>query len=270
MEIEIYDCKCCSFVTDVKFNFKRHLKSNKHILKSQIENKNQIKNLNTPIPFLNAFHCEYCNKEFTMKNSMIRHMNERCKENKNKDLTKLVKKMNKESKKDKKTIEILQKQIDKMGPKVEININTTNIQNNIILAYRETDTTHLIENDYVNAIKKVNMSINYLIEKIHFNPEKPENMNIYISNIKNKYLMLFENGTWKMKTRRKEIERLIEDKEDLINEWIENNKNKHPELKPKIQRYINNKNDKDDPSIDFIKDEVELLLYNKKNMITNG
>jgi hypothetical protein len=89
-----------------------------------------------------------------MKNSMIRHMNERCKENKNKDLTKLVKKMNKESKKDKKTIEILQKKIDKMGPKVEININTTNIQNNIILAYRETDTTHLIENDYVNAIKK--------------------------------------------------------------------------------------------------------------------
>jgi hypothetical protein len=113
------------------------------------------------------------------------------------------------------------------------------------------------------------MSINYLIEKIHFNPEKPENMNIYISNIKNKYLMLFENGTWKMKTRRKEIERLIEDKEDLINEWIKNNKNKHPELKPKIQRYINNKNDKDDPSIDFIKDEVELLLYNKKNMIEN-
>ena len=66
---------------------------------------------------------------------MIRHMNERCKENKDKDLTKLVKLMNKERKEDKEQIANLQKQIDKLSSKLQININTTNIQNNFILSY---------------------------------------------------------------------------------------------------------------------------------------
>ena len=205
--MEIYDCKCCSFVTDVKFNFKRHLKSNKHILKTknQTDAENKIKNT---LSSQNVFNCEYCNKVFTMKNSMVRHMNERCKENKDKDLTKLVKLMNKERKEDKEQIANLQKQIDKLSSKLQININTTNIQNNFILSYKDTDTSHLTDKDYESAINKVNNSIKYLIEKIHFNPEKPENMNIFIPNLKNKYLMLFENGSWQTKSRKEEIDTL--------------------------------------------------------------
>jgi hypothetical protein len=34
--------------------------------------------------------------------------------------------------------------------------------------------------DYINSIKKMNFCVKYLIEKVHFNPDKPENMNIYI------------------------------------------------------------------------------------------
>jgi hypothetical protein len=263
--MEIYDCKCCSFVTDVKFNFKRHLKSNKHILKTKSD-ENKIKNNSLSC----TFYCEYCNKEFTMKNSMIRHMNERCKENKDKDLTKLVKLMNKERKQDKEQIANLQKQIDKLSCKLEININTTNIQNNYILSYKDTDTSHLTDTDYIAAINKVNHSIKYLIEKIHFNPEKPENMNIYIPNLKNKYLMLFENGEWQTKIRKDELDTLKTRKEDLLNEWFEKNKDEHPDLKVKFKRYIENTDETNsENSIEYINEQLELLLYNKKNMITN-
>ena len=263
--MEIYDCKCCSFVTDIKFNFKRHLKSNKHISKIKIDTQN-IKNHSVQL----EFKCEYCNKAFTMKNSMIRHMNERCKENKDKDLTKLVKLLNKERKEDKEQILNLQKQIDKLSGKLEININTTNIQNNFILSYDKTDTSHLTDKDFESAINKVNNSIKYLIEKIHFNPEKPENMNIYIPNLKNKYLMLFENGEWHTKIRKDEIDLLKTQKEDLINEWYEKNKVQDPKLKSNFQRYIENTDETNDKnSIEYINEQLELLLYNKKHLIKN-
>ena len=57
--------------------------------------------------------------------------------------------------------------------------NTVNIQN-IILPYKDTDLSHLTDKDYVNSIKQVNFRVKDFIEKVHFNPEKPENMNIYI------------------------------------------------------------------------------------------
>ena len=268
--MEVYDCKCCSFVTDIKFNFKRHLKSNKHISKTklQIDNENKLKNIvSTQV----IFNCEYCNKVFTMKNSMIRHMNERCKENKDKDLTKLVKLMNKERKEDKEQIANLQKQIDKLSSKLQININTTNIQNNFILSYKDTDTSHLTDKDYESAINKVNNSIKYLIEKIHFNPEKPENMNIFIPNLKNKYLMLFENGSWQTKSRKDEIDTLKMRKEGLLNEWFQANKDNDPKLKKLFERYINNADkDNSDNCIDDINKTIELALYNNKHLIKNN
>jgi len=51
-----------------------------------------------------------------------------------------------------------------------------------------------------------------MIEKIHFNPSKPENMNIYISNKKDKYLIIYEDGNWNIKQENDEINSLYESK----------------------------------------------------------
>ena len=39
-------------------------------------------------------------------------------------------------------------------------------------------------------------SIPKLIQAIHFNPEKPENHNVYIPNIKNSYAMVWNGDKW--------------------------------------------------------------------------
>jgi hypothetical protein len=45
---------------------------------------------------------------------------------------------------------------------------STNIQNNIqLLAYKDTDVSHLTQKDYESCIKKVNYCVMRLIEKIH-------------------------------------------------------------------------------------------------------
>jgi hypothetical protein len=40
-----------------------------------------------------------------------------------------------------------------------------------------------------------------LIEKVHFDVNKPQNHNIYISNLKNKYIMIYDGNKWECKDR---------------------------------------------------------------------
>jgi hypothetical protein len=103
-----------------------------------------------------------------------------------------------------------------------------------------------------------------LIEKVHFNPEKPENMNIYISNLKDKYMMVYEAGAWNIKNK-DVIESIYNDKELMLEEWLDEEQHKHPELKEKFVKYLNNK--ENDETLNMIKDEIKLMMYNKtKNM----
>ena len=165
-----------------------------------------------------------------------------------------------------KELDTKQKQIDKLINKLEININTTHIQNNItLLAYKDTDISHLTDNDYSSCIKQVNFCVKKLIEKIHFNPAKPENMNFYISNLKDKYLMVYD-GNWNIKNKN-ELDYMYDEKEMMLEQWLSEEQHKYPDLKEKFDRYLHNK--EDDDTLNMIKDEIKLMLYNKKGMIQN-
>ena len=267
----VYECIHCEFTTLIKSHLDRHNKTNKHILiLNKIQHKPSIvTNTNTNI-------CKYCSKEFKHMQSMYRHIKYTCKQNKDEDIKELVRLMNlrldqkdKELEFHKKQLETQEKQIEKLMGKLQIQniVNGNIIQNNIqLLPYRETDYSHLTEKDYISAIKKVNFCVKHLIEKIHFNPSKPENMNIYISNLKDKYMMMYQDGNWTI-LHKTEIERVYDDKEMLIEDWVDKEQHKYPELKDKFLRYINNK--EDDDTLNMIKDEIKLMLYNKKTMIEN-
>jgi len=204
---------------------------------------------------------------------MYRHIKYTCTKNKDEDVKELVRLMNLQMEQKEREL-ILQKEqnesqkklIDKLMCKLEINgsFNTT-INNNIsLLAYKESDTSHLTDKDYISCIKQVNFCVKKLIEKVHFNPEKPENMNIYISNLKDKYMMVYEAGAWNIKNK-DVIESIYNDKELMLEEWLDEEQHKHPELKEKFVKYLNNK--ENDETLNMIKDEIKLMMYNKtKNM----
>ena len=243
-----YVCKACEYKTTNVANYKKHLETKKH--KSLVD---------TP------HVCKYCDKEFKFRQSMYRHIKYTCTKNNDEDLKELVRLLNQDKKELEKQVENQQKQIDKLACKLEIKgVNgsfntTTNIQNNItLLPYRGSDLSHLTDDDYKKCIKKVNHCVKTLIEKIHFNPEKPENMNIYISNMKDKYLMIFDGSNWNLANKKDEINRLYEDKEMLLEEWLDTNPD--AELKGKFVRYLKHK-DIEDCLLQF-KDDVKLMLYN--------
>ena len=140
-----------------------------------------------------------------------------------------------------------------------------------MLNYKETDTSHLTENDYVKCLEHYNFCVPHLIRKIHFNPKKPENHNIYISNLKNSYVMIYMNNKWKVKNRDETISRMIDDKqiilEKKIQEWVESGK-QYPKVMAKFSRYIDKR--EEDDVINAIKEDIKLMLYNNRNMIIDN
>ena len=255
--MEKFECKMCDFSTRVKCNFNRHLSTEKH--KKNILNAPKMP-VNAPKMPINApirseivprnpLACVHCDKVFTHKPSMQRHMNHRCKKNKQLNLIK----------QQQKTIEIQQQQLLAQRPQT-INNNTTNntvnIQNNTyILPYKDTDTSHLTTKDYAFCVKQPD-GVKRLIEKIHFNPMKPENQNLTITNLTDKYMMVYDGSQWK-KVMKSELNKIYNHKESLLEEWVEQD----PVLREKFYEYI--KTERKDVQLQRIED-IKLMMYNQK------
>ena len=218
----------------------------------------------------NNYYCSYCNKYFKHRQSLSKHLKNRCKEKEiddayKNDMLELVNRLNDQlNKKD--------KQIEDLIKKVGITQNIqNNIQNNIkILAYKNTDISHLTDQDYLKCISHSNFCVPQLIKKIHFDPEKPENHNIYISNIRNRYIMTYDGKKWNLNNQDETIDDLIDTNEFFIEqkleEWIENGK-AYPEIMKKFNRYLEKK--EQDDILNKIKDEIKLLLYNNRKVVND-
>jgi hypothetical protein len=219
--------------------------------------------------------CKYCGKQYKHKQSVIKHIKYSCTQNKDEDIKELVRLMNiqlqnkeKELKHRDKQIESLAKQIEKLSSKLEIHgsFNTINNFNQItLLAYKDSDISHLTTEDYRSCYKKVNHCVKTLIEKVHFNPAKPENMNIRISNLKDKYFMKYDGNNWNTELKESALDDLYDDKEILLEEWL--NSNPDPILKEKFNRYLENK--EKDECINRLKEDIKIMIYNKRTL-TNG
>ena len=235
------------------------------------------------------YNCYFCNKSYSTNSNLNKHL-KKCQEKDidlqfKKDMLDLVNKLNsqlseqkdqltKQQEEFKKQLEKRDQQIDILIKKTGMNISnstiTQNIQQNIkLLAYKNTDISHLTDQDYLKCINHSNFCVPHLIQKIHFNPEKPENHNIFISNIKNKYIMTYDGKKWNLNNQDETINDLIDSNEFVLEqkleEWIENGKD-FPEIMNKFNRYLEKK--ENDDIINKIKEEIKFILFNNRKMIS--
>jgi len=179
-----YTCEYCNFNTKKKYNYDKHLLSNKHKL---VESKSLVslsKSVVSPtlvevsqklakssIEISNLFKCKYCDKGYKHGSSLSKHIKYSCNKNKTENLTEKVRLLILQLEYKDKQLETQAKQIDKLIEKLEINTYNTNSNNTInnininLLNYK--DTSHLINVDY----KKKFLD---LIEIFHFNSEENE------------------------------------------------------------------------------------------------
>ena len=278
-----YHCECCKYTTKQKGHYDKHLQTKKHHKISQ--------NIAKFSPDLakfspkNEFKCKYCDRTFKHQSSLSKHIKYSCKKNDDEDLKELVRLLNLQLKEQqensKNQISMMQKQINLLTKKLQIqkitnSNNTTNINNhntmnnnqvyNIqLLNFNNTDYSHLTDKDYIKCINDVNHCIKSLICKVHFDPAKPENHNIYISNLKNKYVMMYRNNNWDVVDRKKTIDDMYDYNQLAIEEWYDQYKDKYPKIVKSFERYLSNISQ--DDTLNDVKELITQLLYNKRHII---
>ena len=242
----------------------------KRIFSSQRNYENHItKNI-----CLNGYNnCKYCNRKFTAHNSMYRHIKYTCKIKKKQDLQKedilerLIK-LEEENKKLKQKINIIEKQ--KINKTVNnITNNGTIINNNITLvAYGSEDLSKLDKKEILRVLQNGYDSTLRLTETLHFNPNYPEYHNIYITNMKDKYAMIYDGKMWELTIKEELINRIYDDKKNYIEENIEDFiESLSISQKRALDRWIDT--DEDNKKIKQLKERIKLLLYTSREIPLN-
>lgn len=244
--------------------------------------------------------CRYCTNVFASKSTMYRHMRNSCKIKKQTDEEKdgiykqLIELQDKYQDLEKKLSDIQNgtlmptdnklacskkkgivvnntKNIDNKINVEKMNINMgTVINNNITLvAYGNEDISKLDRSEILKVLQNGYDSTLKLTESVHFNPKYPEYHNIYISNMKDKYAMMFDGKSWTLTMKDELINRIYDDKKNYIEENINDFFASLSDSRKKaLERWLETVDE--DKRIRKIKDEIRLLLYNKRDVVINS
>lgn len=278
----------CSKKTELNQN-KPNCVENVENVENQNQSANQpnfIINSETLNYYLNDNKCVYCKSEFSCKQSVLRHLKDRCKEKKKIENEKNVifnrlKATEEENivlKKEMAEIKMLLINNPNNKGTIYNNTDNTNTHNNIhnennfqqnitLISYGKEDIGQIDPKLIQKSANKVYAAPLYITDALHFNDKFPEYHNIYIPSMKEKYAMKYFDGRWNLVDRDNLIDEIYEDKKILVEEnlskFVENlTENKRRRLEEWIESETN---DKAEGTIK-IKEEIKLLLYNKRHM----
>ena len=152
--------------------------------------------------------------------------------------------------------------------KIQNNTINNNINNIKIIAYGKEDLSHIQEKDYKLILNKGFKSVPALMDSIHFNQNKPENHNIYISNMRDNHVLIYNGAEWQLKERNDILQEIVYNKTDILNEKFDELVAQLDEATVrKFRRFLDQKDD--DNVIDNIKKDLKLMMYNKRKVVEN-
>jgi hypothetical protein len=125
--------------------------------------------------------------------------------------------------------------------------------------------TKLDRNEILRVLKVGYDSTIRLTETLHFNPKYPEFHNIYITNMKDKYAMIYDGNKWTLTIKNDLIDRIYDDKKSYIEENVDDFvESLNGSQRRALDRWANT--DEKDKKIRKLKERIKLLLYNLRNM----
>jgi hypothetical protein len=234
-------CKDCSCSFKRKLNYDYHLNTAKH--------KNRISKQNKP-----SFLCSICNKTFLHSSSLSRHKTN-CKENPEKeepvitnprmDLAAEIQELHRMLE------EIQRSRIEEiMKNENKVNVN----------CFGDEDLDYITHNDILDCMNNINVSIPLLLEKIHFDPEHPENNNVQIPNKKLPHARFVNSRSqWEYNYKNNTLHSMIENAYNILCDTFEE---KQHELDVNTQQNFRDFQEiyRHKRTIRDIKNRVELLI----------
>ena len=162
-------------------------------------------------------------------------------------------------------IEKLIECVTKQKSKSTVTFNKKNTVHVHLNAHHATDFSHITDKDYYRIMNHAVGAIREFVCKAHFDPAVPQNNNIYISNLRNNHVMLFDGKNWNIQDRDSALELLIDRSEftmeQKLEEWIESQQY-YPDVMKRFQLYLDHK--EEDEVRNNIKEQIKMVLYNKR------
>uniref|UniRef100_A0A6C0IWA6 C2H2-type domain-containing protein n=1 Tax=viral metagenome TaxID=1070528 RepID=A0A6C0IWA6_9ZZZZ len=265
-------------VNSVNTNVNNSVNTNVNNVNTNVNSVNtNVNSVNTNVNSVNTnvnsgYNCKFCNKVFKHRQSRHLHEKKYCKL-KNKVLSSNEEKLllrieNIEKEKDtmRKELEIL---LERGGNNNNINSNNkVNMQQNIYVNNYGQENLDYITRQYLNSLLKIPFSsIKNLVEKIHFNPEHPENHNVKIPNRKERYAVVYKNGNWEFRNKKDVIESLVDNSYNMIDLHFDGNKIILEDVKKKNFIEFQEKYESENKLKKDIELEIEMDILNKQNKL---
>ena len=247
---------------------------NRHILSTR--HKRNDSNMRTGT----TCHVCCCGKQFTQTSNLSRHR-KNCNSYKNVETTSDSKSQTNP------TNQILcivnenremKEQIRTLRNRIEVLIDSRNTTNNHIQTQNNIETQNVI---VVNSFGNENTEyltdqiisrliqtgpftcLPKIIERIHFDPEHPENHNIKVTNQKNNYAKIVKDNKWVTANKKQAIDTMIQNGYGLLEEKYQDNKDTISEFKQeRFEDFQEKYADQDKDLMKTIKDEVDIALLN--------
>jgi hypothetical protein len=249
-DLKHFFCKDCYCGFNKIQHYNSHLHSNKH--KNRISTENKVLHI-----------CSICQKNFSYLSGLSRHRLT-CKENKVKDISK-VDYLEIEIKELRKKIEDLEKNKNNIHIENQTNNNIENQTNHIIInCFGNENLDYITDKVVLHCMSKIYGSIPLLIEKIHFDPEHPENHNVQIPNKKLPHAKIMNNKKeWQIVQKKDAIDSMIDNGYTILDEKFQENSHELADNKQQYFRDFQAKyEDGDKETMKDIKDRVEMLVIN--------
>jgi len=197
-----------------------------NIIITNFENKNSLK-------------CEYCYKKFSRSDNLKRHEQNYCKKRHDYTKEKILNYLMEELDNMKDKFKLIEKENDKLKHIIntddnknyitegdntinilnQLNIKTLNQNINMInnseiklVAFGQEDLSFITDQVCMKILKKGFMAVPELAIIIHFNKNKPEYNNVYISNLRDNNAIIYDGTKWCITDRSQVIDQIVEDK----------------------------------------------------------
>ena len=230
------------------------------------------------------YECNKCNKKFTNNKNMKIHMKTKCNiliineleevKNKLKEIEKIKEELNKvkmqTQRKPGRPKKITNNTTNNMNSNNTTNITNQTINNNkfMIVNFGKEDIDRLTLHDKREILNSSYSAILKCAMKINFNPEIPEQNNIFITNPKSDYAYKYDNGKFVAIKTNDLLDELIHHRMNDVRELVDQNDT----LKignNKIERVndlLNNIDEEKLDNINNLKKDLKLTLFNENDI----
>ncbi len=104
-----------------------------------------------------------------------------------------------------------------------------------------------------------------LVKQIHCNPEYPENMNVYIPNLRSKYAKVYDGKRFVTKLKKDVVDTVRDNTDNLMTEYVDEQPNLTYRQQTDYNRVLEGTYDESGKYVQDIRDHIECELYNVKD-----